>query len=224
MPPNKRSNEKQSKAKKPSKPRPQIQLSSTKTGHDSLSNAEVVVIAALGAGAASAHVDTEDIAVKANEISPGRFTWKKFPEQIDIDAVRKRLWDAMRDGHLMGSERNGWLLTERGVAFARENGHLSRSAKSARLSLNERTWRRAEKGRLLSTNAYSKFIASNSAAITVREAQGFFRIDAYVSRSSIEEKILRIVNAFSEDQELGAAVKYIASIVRGSNVVESHLR
>src|ERR1039458_774422 len=83
-----------------------------------LSNSEIVVIAAFRVGAAGLHADTEDIAVKANEIGPVRFTWKKYPEQINIDTVRKRLWDARKRGHLVGSERDGWLLTETGTQFA----------------------------------------------------------------------------------------------------------
>src|ERR1039458_9976921 len=75
-----------------------------------LSNTDIVVIAAFRVGAAAQHVDTEDIAAKASEISPGRFTWKKYPDQINIDTVRKRLWDARKRGHLVGSERDGWLL------------------------------------------------------------------------------------------------------------------
>ena len=40
-------------------------------------NDEMVVFATYLAGGRNAYADTEDIAVKANEISPGRFTWRK---------------------------------------------------------------------------------------------------------------------------------------------------
>src|SRR5580704_2924829 len=85
-----------------------------------LSNTELVVIAAFRVGAATQHVDTEDIAVKANEIGPGRFTWKKYSYQINIDTVSKRLWDGRKRGYLVGSERDGWLLTETGATLARK--------------------------------------------------------------------------------------------------------
>jgi len=58
-----------------------------------LANWEIVVIAAFADGGSAARVDTEDIAVTANRIAPGRFSGKKYPEQIDIDAVSKRLWE-----------------------------------------------------------------------------------------------------------------------------------
>jgi hypothetical protein len=205
--------------------KPTKQKRSASKGHASdLSNSEIVVIAAFRVGAAGVHADTEDIAVKANEIGPGRFTWKKYPEQINIDTVRKRLWDARKRGHLVGSERDGWLLTESGVTFARQFKRKLGAEKGIRMSLNERKWRRMEKARLLSTPAHLKFNSGEVSAITPREAQGFFRIDAYVSKSTVEDKILRIVNAFSDDREIGSTVKHLASVVRGADVVENNLR
>jgi len=81
-----------------------------------------VVVAALLAGAKTASVDTEDIAMKANELAPGRFTWRKYKDQINIDTVRKRLWDATKPEKgslLIGSEKMGWRLTKVGFVFAR---------------------------------------------------------------------------------------------------------
>src|ERR1039457_1228516 len=189
-----------------------------------LSNTDIVVIAAFRVGAAAQHVDTEDIAVKANEIGPGRFSWKKYPDQINIDSVRKRLWDARKRGHLVGSERDGWLLTEVGAAFARKYRRSLSVEKTTRLSLNERKWRRMEKARLLATAAYLKFRSGQVSSITTREAQGFFRIDAYVSKSAIENKILRVLNAFGDDREIGPTARHVASLIRGGNVVGHHLR
>src|ERR1700675_4146129 len=95
-----------------------------RTVHRVLSNHQIVVIAAYLVGSDSKRVDTEDIAVKANEIAPGRFTWRKYPQQINIETVRKRLWDACKPdkgGYILGSEKEGWVLTEAGVKFARKS-------------------------------------------------------------------------------------------------------
>src|SRR5664279_2612318 len=131
-----------------------------------LSNSEIVVIAAFRVGAAGLHADTEDIAVKANEIGPGRFTWKKYPKQINIDTVSKRLWDARKRGHLVGSERDGWLLTESGTTFARQYRRSLGIEKTTRQSLNERKWRRLEKVRLLTTAAHLKVRSGEMSGIT----------------------------------------------------------
>jgi len=53
-----------------------------------LTNHEIVTLAEYLLGGDTQYVDTEDIAVKANEIVPGRFAWRKFPNQINIENVR----------------------------------------------------------------------------------------------------------------------------------------
>ncbi len=183
-----------------------------------LSNHQIVVIAAYLAGADSDRVDTEDIAVRANQIAPGRFTWRKYPEQINIDTVRKRLWDACKEGkgaYMHGSEREGWLLTESGVAFARKNATAVVGEKK-RASLKERAWLKTERARLLATDAFRKYRLRKSSAVTLREAEGFFRIDNYVTGEAREAKMLRILNAFADDEEVGPAVRRFAALVRGS--------
>jgi hypothetical protein len=57
---------------------PRTKSSTKKT----FANHEVVVVAAYLAGSKTAYTDTEEIAVKANEIAPGRFTWRKAPRVI----------------------------------------------------------------------------------------------------------------------------------------------
>ncbi|MGA2865834.1 MAG: hypothetical protein ABSF95_15285 [Verrucomicrobiota bacterium] len=87
-----------------------------------LANHQIVTLAAYLLGGDAHKVDTEDIAKKANELAPGRFTWRKYPDQISIDAVRKGLWDATRTdkgGLLKGTARGGWIPTDAGRARTR---------------------------------------------------------------------------------------------------------
>lgn len=63
---------------------------------NSFSNHEIVTLAVYLLGGEAKVIDTEDVAVKANEIAPGRFTWRKFPEQINIENVRTFLSDAKK--------------------------------------------------------------------------------------------------------------------------------
>ena len=89
----------------------------------SLSNYEIVTLAVYLLGGGSLTVDIEDIAVKTNEIAPGRFAWRKYPNQINIDHVGSALREAKKPRKgalLLGSSKEGWLLTERGLAFAQE--------------------------------------------------------------------------------------------------------
>ena len=99
-----------------------------------------------------------------------------------------------------GSEREGWLLTESGVAFARKNATAVVGEKK-RASLKERAWLKTERARLLATDAFRKYRLRKSSAVTLREAEGFFRIDNYVTGEAREAKMLRILNAFADDEE-----------------------
>jgi hypothetical protein len=51
-------------------------------------------------------------------------------------------------------------------------------------------------------------------AITLQEAETFFRLDEYVRGEARERKILRVVNTFGEDPELGRAVTKLAEKIR----------
>ena len=126
------------------KRRSAIEGAPSRKGSAALANCELVVIAAFGSGATTAHIDTEDIAVKANEIAPGDSDVEQVPNQISIDAVRKRLWDARNRGLVVGSERDGWQLTETGATFAQKHKRSVVSGSPMRLSLKDRQWRRAE--------------------------------------------------------------------------------
>jgi hypothetical protein len=184
-----------------------------------LPNHEIVVLAAYLAGAWYKYVDTEDIAVKANEIAPGRFTWRKYKNQINIDTVRKRLWDAAKEkkgAYLIGSERGGWLVTELGCQFAEANLtkldwlDLSRT----RLSRNEETWLGRERIRMRAETAYRKFHAGGVKEITAAEAERFFRVDDYVVGDARKGKIERAKSAFANEPDLKDAIRAIAKLVR----------
>lgn len=184
-----------------------------------LANHEIAVIATYLVGGQFRYVDTEDIAMKANEIAPGRFAWRKYKEQVNIDTVRKRLWDALKPSkgkYLIGSEKNGWLLTESGVAFA---AHYSTKLRTVDLSMTrqsakEKAWMKRECQRLIGEKAFEKFVESKIDTVTPAEAERFFRIDDYVTGQAREGKIERIINHLGDDPNLGPAIQAIARLIR----------
>jgi hypothetical protein len=182
-------------------------------------NHEVVVLATYLAGGKTAYTDTEDIAMKANEIAPGRFTWRKYKEQINIEAVRKRLWDATKadkGGYLIGSERDGWLLTQTGLRFCKKHLRLLKNtdASSTRHSQREQTWISRERLRMLAEPAYQKFATGQIKSISAVEAERFFRVDDYVVGAARKTKIARSIAAFGTDPQLGEAARRVAELVR----------
>ena len=192
-----------------------------------LANHQIVTLAVYLLGGEAAYVDTEDVAVKANEIAPERFAWRKYADQINIDAIRKRLSDAKKPekgGYLLGSFKNGWLLTENGLKFAKEKvkdlDEMNLSRKP--LGQQERQWRRNERVRLLASDAFEKLKLGKCDMITRQEAETFFRVDDYVVGKARERKMVRILNTFGDDPMLADAVKTLADKVRGGGQDYSH--
>jgi hypothetical protein len=187
-----------------------------------LANHEIVTLALFLLGGVTSNVDTEDIAIKANEIAPGRFTWRKYPAQINIDTVRKRLWDATKKekgGYLLGSEKDGWLLTEEGIRFAKSKASNIKetSLSKIRLSFREAQWVRRERIRMLESQTLHNLESSGIDAITPQEAEAFFRIDDYVVGKARQRKLVRVLNALGSDPKLGPAIRILARKVRGGS-------
>jgi len=181
-----------------------------------LSNHEIVTLAVYLLGGDSKRIDTEDVAVKANELAPGRFAWRKYPNQINIENVRTFLSDAKKPkngAYLIGAGKDGWILTGAGLTFATSRvkglGGVDLSRKA--LSPKERNWERCERERMLSSDAFAKFSANQIDTISTQEAESFFRVDAYVTGDARKEKILRTKNRFGDDTELGSLIRLLES-------------
>jgi hypothetical protein len=186
-----------------------------------LAQHEIVALAAYLAGSDRGNVDTEDIAVKANEIAPGRFSWRKYKEQIDLDLIYKHLWDLTKDdkgAYVTGSKKSGWLLTPAGAAFAEREVAKLESLQEARVKRprNEEAWLNRERNRMLAEQAYRKVREGRESEISKVEAEKFFRLDEYVIGAARERKLQQAQNAFQSDNELGEAVTKIASILKGA--------
>lgn len=189
-----------------------------KTLCTTLANHELVVLAAYLAGAESNLADTEDIAIKASELAPGRFSWRKHKEQINIDAVRKRLWDATKPekgAYLIGSEKVGWRLTKAGFDFAHHHinaGNIAQPTK-ARTSQAERTAQTREIKRMMNEDAFQKIRLGLTASITKSEAERFFRIDDYVTGKARTGKIERFRIIATNNSELAQAINILSKLV-----------
>lgn len=186
-----------------------------------LANHEIVVVAAFLAGAESVSVDTEDIAIKANELAPGRFSWRKYKEQINIDTVRKRLWDATKaekGGYLIGSERTGWRLTKAGFDFANQctSTGLFLQDKKNRTSQVERASQTREIRRMLEEEAFLKINSDNVASVTKADAERFFRLDDYVTGRAREAKIERFRIIAADNADLVKAINILRRLVKES--------
>lgn len=180
---------------------------------------EIVALAAYLAGADRKPIDTEDIAIKANEVAPGHFSWRKYKNQIRLDFIYKHLWDLTKKEkgeYVTGSEKDGWLLTPAGLAFAERTTARLKNLKPVRkLSREEESWSRRERNRMLGEVAFQKVSTGKEAEITKSEAEKFFRLDDYVVGAARARKLQYCESMFHDDPELAPVISKVASIVRG---------
>jgi hypothetical protein len=188
----------------------------TLTNNNTFSNKEIGILSVYLLGGEFKYIDTEDIAVKANELAPGRFLWRKYGNQINMEVVRKRLSDAKTDGDLLGSYSKGWILSEKGLQYAKEHIEALKNIDLSRAPMNKRemTLHHREKERMLASIAYEKVISNECDYITPKEAEDFFRVDDYVTGAARREKLTRIINTFGDDLELSQAIKILSEKVR----------
>jgi len=185
-----------------------------------LANHEVVTLAIFLLGGEREPVDTEDAAKKANEIAPGRFTWRKYKDQINLEVVRVYLSDAKKKAkgeYLIGSGNSGWSLSEAGLAFAREHAHAITNLEAAepRKSVGQdRVRHQRERARLMSTEAFAKIALGREDDLTQRDAESFFRIDSYVQGEARRRRIATIANAHGADPELGHVIARLAALIK----------
>lgn len=180
------------------------------------SQAEVVTLAVYQLGGAQAAVDTEDVAMEAHRLAPGRFSWKKYPGQINLELIRVFLSDAKKtqNGLVIGSQRTGWRLTQEGLRWAETaakalgKSDLSRTRAQSRSGGPEEQHRRRERDRLLKSAAW-RIWESGRRDIYITEAKQVFRLDSYARGNLREAKITRLLDMFCDDAALTPFLEHL---------------
>jgi hypothetical protein len=177
-----------------------------------LTQTELVTWAVYLLGGAQKRVDTEDVAIKAFALAPKRFSWHKYPEQINLELVRVYLSAAKDIEHgelIVGSGRTGWSLTRKGLTWVRsaEPGlqarHSAASGKQSKAGSIDANRQARERKRILSMPAWARW-ATGDRSVAVDEAREVFRIDSYSTASVREAKMTRMRAMFSEDEQISA--------------------
>jgi hypothetical protein len=182
---------------------------------DKLAHHEVIALAMLNLGGEARFVDTEHIAVEANRIAPGRFSWVHYPDQINIHNIKTCLWKSksVATGYLvLGSDKRGWMLTKKGAEMAMKLASQLPETIPAISRQDDKSdkWKSVERARLINSDAFKKFSDRGDEAVTKAEVEAFFRINDYVIGDVREKKIVRLLNVFGDDPDLGNAVKALA--------------
>lgn len=173
---------------------------------ESFSNHQIVTLAVFLLGGENKYIDREDIAVKANEITPGRFNWRKYTENIDLDAVGVALRDAKKEkngGLLIGTNSTGWMLSPKGLVWSTSLGHdfvenyFPKYRKDSWIANKE-----SECLRLKNTRAYKLFVDGQIDAINLQDFFQFTRVNEYYQRNTRKKRYAVIENVIVEDNLL----------------------
>jgi len=189
---------------------------SSKGSLSDMTNMEIVILALYTLGGDQGRIDTEDVAIRANELGPGRFTWSKYPQQISIEHVRVFLSDAkkMKNGGLaVGNGTEGWSLTSTGVAWASNHSAALVTTAQVRQRLDKTSERRRrhELARIKELPAWARHTTGET--ISQRDAEAVFRVSSYSPASRRRELIERIKGLFVHDREVATFLSAMAKIL-----------
>lgn len=183
---------------------------------------EIATLALSDAGGRSGAVDTEDVAMRAYQLAPSHFAWRKYPDQVNLDGVRVALTDAVKPKHgalVEGSLKSGWLLTTAGVGWADRNADRLHRALGVDIptrpsaSRSESRKRATELVRIHSLSAYRAWI--DGAGVSPREAGEVFRIDADTVARTRTLNVRRLIDLFNDDPELIRFLEAMDAIASG---------
>lgn len=165
--------------------------------HGHYTNSDITVMAVYQLGGALRHIHLEDVAMKAAELSPRRFCWKKYPEQINLESVRISLKHelASTDRRVLGSIRDGWILTPEGLSWC-----IATNAVGGGQSLINQLHQEVERAKR--TAAFSKTIGGNEENVSTAEVEALLRVNEYFTARDRRERALALANAAVLDPQL----------------------
>ena len=174
-----------------------------------IKNIELVTIALYEIGGATKSKETEDIAVKADEIDTERFKWKnkKYKNFIDKILILESLKAAKNraiGSFLSGNDDKGWMLTSTGLKFSKNSKNLFSGLviRKKRLTKVEKNYLLREEYRITNSEAYNKYTSNKKAEITEIDLKKLFKIDDYTTSKDLEKRIVKLLDNFSEKHKV----------------------
>ena len=160
-------------------------------------NSDVTVIALYQLGGALRYIHLEDVALKAAELSPKTFSWKKYPEQINLEAVRIALKNELgaKNRRVLGSIRDGWMLTSNGLSWC-----LANASSGISQSVTDQIHKEITRAR--KTDAFIKILANKGEQISDNDLKALLRVDEYFSPRNRREHVVALANSAVIDPQL----------------------
>jgi hypothetical protein len=174
-----------------------------------IKNIELVTIALYEIGGANKPRDTEDIAVKADQIDDERFKWKnkKYKKFIDKGLVLESLKAAKNraiGSFLKGNDEKGWTLSATGLEFCKNSKHKFKGVivRKKRLTKIEKNYLLREEYRITGTDAFIKYYNEKKDEIVLRDILKLFKVDDYTTKKDVEKRILKLLDNFPDQHPI----------------------
>jgi hypothetical protein len=174
-----------------------------------LTNYQLATMAVALLGGESEFIDREDIAIKLDEIAPGRFSWRKYQDRIDLVVVVAALRDAKKTKNgklLVGNNNRGWMLSPSGLKWIKNLNLIAPQNKKSNGYRKDSIYANLEmeRDRLRSTKAYELFKNDDFQEICLHDFYRFARVNEYFQTKARQRRYAILDNAVAEDSTLSS--------------------
>ncbi len=172
-----------------------------------MNRVDIALLAMLRLGGDEKGLDMEDIAVECHKISPKTFSWRKYPDQVNMILVANAIQDAKRgrNGSLVsGGQKQGWRLTVAGLQAAQRvnasdaGAGNPNSVPEFRGAKGQRV--KQEYSRLKNSDAFSQWKSGQN--ISESAMNSLLKINAYTSDELLEIKKTRLARCRGITEEM----------------------
>ena len=175
---------------------------------NTMSNVHLVTIVVANLGGHEKYIHSEDIAIHADRLAPGKFTWRKYPEYIDLQVVNQALQDARRErngGLVLGKSLTGWMLSPAGIKWISsldvEGQEITDQLAGYRRGSLQMS-QEIESNRLRNTEAFKSYEEDKGVEITLNDFYKFARINEYFPSKTRQRRFAFIDGVVIDNVEL----------------------
>lgn len=161
---------------------------------------EIILITMQSLGGKQKTLHPEDIAQKAHKVSPNTFTWKKYKDQIDLALVKTSLYLAKKRSLISGSEKDGWMLSVKGLELIKQSKNKKSNFKLRGLKEDKKAQDR-EIIRISNSKVYQQYIIKKFKP-SLRQMEEIFRVNLYITGHKRKSIINKTVNLCLPNEDL----------------------
>jgi hypothetical protein len=161
---------------------------------------EIILITMQSLGGLQKTLDSEDIAQKANKVSPNSFTWKKYKDQIDLSLIKTSLYQAKKKQLISGNEKEGWILSSKGFDKILNSKNKKKSFKLRSLKMDIKEQNR-EISRIKTNKVYQKYFDKKLKPSLI-EMEQVFRINLYMTDFKRKSIVNKTINLCKSDLDI----------------------